>query len=440
VLTAPRRRGQPASLLLAPALALVALLALLALPAPPARAHIIPGAVTLSQLTRSADVVAVARIANPSATIELKDRPVKRQVVDAEIIEVIRGEIQRGPVRFVPHGHAGEQYDKEEVVLLFLDRIEEAKDLASAQLAGAVRFAGIEEVADRIRLEESARAEILAAVRAYAAAEAQPDAETKREELRRITKGLLASGQMRLAASALRDLATAGSEPLIGEADVPELSRIIDDPSRPTSLRSGILAELERRKLVDAPPRWVRLLREAPAQDLPGVVRVAAKHRYPLVTAELIRILEGANREAAAAAAAAVGSRGDDTPVEALTRAIASDDPKLRFAAIDGLGRIGTPAAREALTRAATSHPDPATAREAQTALNLLGAQTTNTNTNTKAPASEPAKGPQAIAETGQAHTSIAQRYWKTLALLAVAALIATVALIRRSQSKPRAN
>jgi hypothetical protein len=437
VLTAPQRRGQPASLLLAPALAL---LALLALPAPPARAHIIPGAVTLSQLTRSADVVAVARIANPSATIELKDRPVKRQVVDAEILEVIRGEIPRGPVRFVPHGHAGEQYDKDEVVLLFLDHIEEGKDLASAQLAGAVRFAGIEEVADRIRLEESARPEILAAVKAYAAAEAQADPEAKREELRRITKDLLASGQTRLAASALRDLATAGSEPFIGEADVPDLSRILDDPSRPTSLRSGILAELERRKLVDAPPRWVRLLQEAPAQDLPGVIRVAAKHRYPLVTAELVRILESANREAAAAAAAAVGSRGDDTPVKALTRAIDSDEPKLRFAAIEGLGKIGTPAAREALTRAATSHPDPATAREAQTALNLLGAPNTNTTPNTKAPATDAANAAQAIEQTGPSQPSLARRYWKTLALLAVAAVIAVIALVRRIQPTTRAN
>jgi hypothetical protein len=437
VLIAPRRRGQPASLLLAPALTL---LALLALPAPPARAHIIPGAVTLSQLTRSADVVAVARIANPSATIELKDRPVKRQVVDAEILEVIRGEIPRGPVRFVPHGHAGEQYDKDEVVLLFLDRIEEDKNLASAQLAGAVRFAGIEEVADRIRLEESARPEILAAVKAYAAAEAQADPEARREELRRITKRLLASGQTRLAASALRDLATAGSEPLIGQADVPDLSRILDDPLRPTSLRSGILAELERRKLVDAPPRWVRLLQEAPAQDLPGVIRAAAKHRYPLVTAELVRILEDANREAAAAAAAAVGSRGDDAPVKALTRAIDSDEPKLRFAAIEGLGKIGTPAAREALTRAAASHPDPATAREAQTALNLLGAPNANTTPNTKALATDAANAAQAIEETGPTQPSIARRYWKTLALLAVAAAITVIVLVRRFQSRTRAN
>lgn len=432
MLKAPRRREQPASLLLAPT---IALLALLALSAPPARAHIIPGAVTLSQLTRSADVVAVARIADPSALIELKDRRVKRQVVDAEVLEVIRGEIQRGPVRFVPHGHAGEQYDKGEVVLLFLDRIEEGKDLASAQLAGAVRFAGIEEVADRIRLEESARPEILAAVKAYAAAEAQTDPEARREELRRITKKLLASGQTRLAASALRDLATAGSEPLLGEADVPELSRILDDPARPTSLRSGLLAELERRKLVDAPARWVRLLREAPAQDLPGVIRVAAKHRYPIVTAELVRLLEGPNREAAAAAAASVGSRGDDSPVEALTRAITSDEPKLRFAAIEGLGRIGTPAAREALTRAA-SHSDPATAREAQTALNLLGASATDR----KSPRSEPAEEPRATAEAGQPLPSLARRYWKTLALLAVAAAIAAIALFRRGRSKTRAS
>ena len=54
---------------------------------------------------------------------------------------------------------------------------------------------------------------------------------------------------------------------------------------------------------------------------------------------------------------------------------LGSKEPRVRAAAIRGLGRIGTPRAREALAKAAASHPDAATRRRASAEVRLLERQ-----------------------------------------------------------------
>ena len=137
-----------------------------------------------------------------------------------------------------------------------------------------------------------------------------------------------------------------------------------------TRLRGGVdppaLAEIERRGLVPGPPQWTRLLREARGEDRIAVARAAAAHPSPPVTQELLALLAGPDDELVAAAAISLGVPGNEKAVEPLGGLLASDQERVRMAALRGLGRIGTPAAKARLAKAAASHPDPDMRRRAR--------------------------------------------------------------------------
>lgn len=400
--------------------------------AQPVAAHVVPGSATLGQLTRAATVVAVAKITAPHAMVELGEAKVRRFVVEAELVEVLRGDIAKGTVRFVPHGHGAEAYEAGEEALIFLQPIEQNRDLAGSKLASAVRFAGIDEVADRITLRPSNRGVYLEAARSYASIAAEP-LEAQRDALRRMTLRMLTSSEARLASFALKDLALSGADPgadpLVTAEDLPALVAVLEDASRPLSLRVGLLGELERRKLVEGAARWVKLLKGAPPAELSTVARMAGRRGYPEVTAELVRLMEGENAQAATAAAAALGAPGNEAAVEALGRAVGGSKEKVRWAAIQSLGRIGSPAAREVLARAASDHPDAETRRAAQTEINLLAARQTGPAASGEAPKRE------AIAGSGEAPAegdSMVRTHWKTLVVLAAILIVMGGIFIRK--------
>jgi HEAT repeat protein len=396
----------------------------------PLSAHVIPGAATLSQLTRAASVVAVARIKDPHAVVELGDAKLRRFVVEAEILEVLRGDIGEGPVRFVPHGHGAEGYDAGEETLIFLQPIEQNPELAKTRLASAVRFAGIDEVSDRITLRRETRGVYLDAARAYAAVATEP-AEKQRDALRRTTLRLLTSSEPRLASFALKDLALSSAgeraDPLVTVEDLPALLAVLDDPSRPLSLRVGLLSELDRRKLVEGGERWVKLLKAAPPAELSTVARVAGRRALPEVTAELVHLMNGENEQAAKAAAAALGVAGNEAAVEPLGRAVWGANEKIRWAAVQSLGRIGSPAARAALSKAATDHPDAETRRAAQTEINLLAARQIAPAASGGAAIQDPAEP-----KSPEQGSSILQTHWKTLTVFCVILIAACAIAVRR--------
>ncbi|MGH7895809.1 MAG: HEAT repeat domain-containing protein, partial [Candidatus Binatia bacterium] len=77
--------------------------------------------------------------------------------------------------------------------------------------------------------------------------------------------------------------------------------------------------------------------------------------------------------DAAVAAAVSLGAPGNHDAVAPLARLLASDDERLRFAAIRGLGRIGGAEAVETLQEAAAFHPDAATRRRAGAEAAVMG-------------------------------------------------------------------
>jgi HEAT repeat protein len=160
--------------------------------------------------------------------------------------------------------------------------------------------------------------------------------------------------------------------PLVAPADLIKLRKVIDGAEAPIETRIGLLAELERRGLLDGAPHWLRLLRTTRGPDRLAVIPVAGLRQSAPVQAELEKILFEPDVDAASAAAVALGSRGNVAAVAPLTKALHSRDARLATAAIRGLGRIGTPEARAAIDAAAAAHPDPAVRRRAQAEARLL--------------------------------------------------------------------
>jgi hypothetical protein len=341
-------------------------------PAPRARAHIVYGTATLNRLVATSDVVARARILDAAGRVALEPTGTSRPVVEARLVEILKGSAEPGVVRFAQHGHGVAQFEDGEEVLLFLRRIESHRELARLASAGSVRFVSLQEHDAKFLLTPESREVLLLAARSYVRVGAIGDPAARHEALRRATLAQLASPDDRLAASAVRDLVLAEKPPLITEADLPVLEPILASSNTPIGVRVALLAELERRGMVDGPARWVELLRGTRGRELQSVIRAAGAHPSLPTQAVLREILAGGDPGAAAAAAMALGTPGDDAAVAPLRRALSEGDERLRMAAIRGLGRVATASARKALQEAADSHPDPATRRRARAEVKLL--------------------------------------------------------------------
>jgi hypothetical protein len=321
-----------------------------------AGAHVIYGTKTLQGLTVEADLVLRARILAEGAAAD------GRPTLEAEALEVLKGEHPGPRVRFVQHGHGVAPFAPGAEALLFLVDVARSRELDA--LAGAVDWVSLQEHDDEYRLEVDTRDAVLAAVRAYAAPPAEPEA--RLAALRGATLALLRSGDPRLAASALRDLVLAPELPLLRAEDAAALAPVLEDRGTSMGVRAGLLAELERRGLVDAAPRWLRLLSadEAPA-DRVTAIRAAGTSRDGRVRARLVALASDADTRVASAAAAALDADAGPAEASALAEALSHPSPSVRSAAIRALGRSASPEAARALESAARSHPDADTRRRA---------------------------------------------------------------------------
>jgi hypothetical protein len=330
-----------------------------------ARAHIVYGTKTLSQLVAESDVVARARIVDADVLLVLEGAGKQRPLVAAELLEVMKGPAEPGPVRFAQHGHGVADFEVGEEVLLFLKRTARHRELSSLAGSRGVPWLSLQEHEAKFLLTPESRDAILIATRAYLqVAGAAPD--ERYAALRKATLAQLASPNPRLASSAVRDIALAEDPPLVARADLPALEPMLASAATPIGVRVALLAELERRGLVEGPPRWVALLRGTRGRELRSVIAAAGNHPSPPVHAVLLELVGGEDADGAAAAAISLGWPGNERAVVPLRDALANGDSRLRMASIRGLGRIATPSARSVLEEAAASHPDAATRRRAR--------------------------------------------------------------------------
>jgi len=342
-----------------------------------ARAHVVYGTKTLHGLIAEADLVLRARIVAVEEDLAaLGGAPgASRPTVEAEVLEVLKGGLDAPRVRFAQHGHGVVQFEPGGETLLFLIGIARSRELDALGQAGSHAWVSLQEHEDEYPLDAPTRDRLLAVAQAYVVADTAASSEARQAALRRATLGLLTSGDPRLAASAVRDLVLAPGASLVGPEDGPALLAVLDDPKISMGVRVALLVELERRGIVEGPPLWLRLLSaEAPPRDRAIAIRAAAGSASGPVRARLIALVADPDVEVAAAAAAALGTRGSRDAVAPLTGALARESESVRMSAIRGLGRIATPEAERALETAASSHPDPETRRRARAEVRKLGA------------------------------------------------------------------
>jgi hypothetical protein len=321
---------------------------------------VVVGTDTLRGLVVQSDVAAWVRILDPGAAdpgAPGGDTTLGEPIVVAEVLELLKGAPGPGPLRFVQHGHGVPVYAKNQEAVIFLQKVERSRELSA--LAGRVAWLSLQEGK---ALAGDAR--LMAALRAYAALEKLPLAQQP-QGLRKITVKLLASPDPMLASSAVRDVALLGDAPIITAEDLPALEQVLRNAATPIGVRVALLSELERRRLVDGPPHWVKLLRETRGPDQIAAARAVAAHPSAAVTHELVLLLASPDVLLVSTAAISLGVPGNEKAVEPLAMLLASSTERVRMAAIRGLGRIGTPTAQARLAQAAASHPDADTRRRA---------------------------------------------------------------------------
>jgi hypothetical protein len=336
-----------------------------------AHGHVVFGTTTLHLLTAQSDFAARVRIVDPAAALVIEDPPLRETVVVAEVLEALKGGFAGKELRFVQHAHGIASYAEGDEVLLFVDRISKSSELATSRIAEHVQWVSEQETGAKFPLDEDSRDAVAAAVKRYAALAKMPRA-SRPAELRSITLEMLASPHPMLAASALRDLVLAADVPIVSADDLPALEAVLDNPETTIGIRIGLLAELERRGLVDGPPRWAALLSGSRGAQQLAVVRAAAAHPSEAVARELTKLLAADDPQLVATAAVSLGSPGNDAAVAPLAKLLTSDDSRVRMAAIRGLGKVDSPAAKQALAKAAKSHADPATQRRAAAEVKVL--------------------------------------------------------------------
>jgi len=334
-----------------------------------ARAHVVYGTKTLHGLIAEAELVLHARIVSVEAQPSLPSGAGQtgRPTVVAEAVEVLKGKLEASRVRFVQHGHGVAQFEVGDETLLFLIPIARSRELRALGQEGTHAWVSLQEHEDEYPLDAANRERLLAVAGAYVAADAADSVAARQAALRPATLALLASGDPRLASSAVRDLVLAPEAPLVVAEDRPALEAVLSDPKTSMGVRVALLAELERRGIVEGPPLWLRLMSsEVPPRERAIAIRAAGASAAGSVRARLIALVADPDVDVAAAAAAAIGTPGNRDAVAALAGALTRGAPKLRMAAIRALGRIATPEAQAALESAASSHPDPDTRRRAR--------------------------------------------------------------------------
>lgn len=331
---------------------------------------------TLQGLVGEADLVLRARIvaADRGPIRSTQPAGIDRPAVEATVLGVMKGTLEGSLVRFVQHGHGVVDFEPGDETLLFLIGIERSRELAELARAGAFTWVSLQEHGDEYPLVPATRDRLLSAVRSYVEAGAATTPEAQVSAMRRATLELLESRDAKLAASALRNLAAARGLPLVRAADVPSLLVIQRDPQVSMGVRVGLLTELEVRGLVDGTSHWLALLSsQVPPPDRITAIRAAGVSAGPTLRPRLIALLGDPDERVVAAAAVALGAPDNAAAVAALAATLSShESARVQLAVIRGLGRIGSTGAREALERAAKSHPEPATQRRALAELRTM--------------------------------------------------------------------
>jgi len=367
------------------AIAIACLISLsLAIPAVTGFAHIVMGTKSLHLRVVEADLIVRGRVVDPEVVFISDDEKSRRRLIEVDILEELKGRAGSKKIRFAQDGHEVARYAKDQEALFFLVPIERSRELRALAVPGGPSHVSGQEHDEEFLVTTKSGPILLSATRDFAASESAEEGAERVKLIRRATLALLTSRDTRLSSSALSSLVLSPNAELVTSQDMPHLESVLSDTSVSVGYRAGLIAELERRNLIQGSTHWVALLENAALSDLPAAIRVAGAHPSPAMNSALIDLLASpeSSTEIKAECAVALGSTRNAPAVPALTSALASSEPRLRNAAIRGLGQIGGPEARRALEDAAEAHPDPATRRLANARLRSSDIRDARTRSN----------------------------------------------------------
>lgn len=335
--------------------------------APDATAHVVMGTKSLHLRIVETDLVLRAKVVDPDAEFVSTDGRSRRELVEIEVLEVLKGKAGAQRIRFAQDGHEPARYRGGQQALFFLAAIERSRELRALAVEGGPSHYSSQEHDEVFSLDGPQAEVLLSATRQLIASESAETTARRVALIREATLAQLTSGDSQLGASGLASLVLSPQAALVTRADLPRLEKLLADPEASIGLRAGLLSELERRGLVAGPEQWRQLLESASPADLPAAMRAAGGHPSPTVRAFLLGVLESpeSSAENAAEAAIALGGTSDPSVIKALLGALEHGGPRLRHAAIRALGQIDTPQSIEGLRTAAAGHADPATRRRA---------------------------------------------------------------------------
>jgi len=321
----------------------------------PGSAHVIMGSKSLPLRIAESDLVVRGRVVDPELVFVREVGQSRRRLVEIEVLEALKGKTASERLRIAQDGHDVPRYRIGDEALFFLTGIEKSRELGALAVPGGPTFVSSQEHADRFLITPPHGATLLSAARSLAASETVPMGSGRIALIRAATLDLLTSGDAQLGAAALASLVLSPDAAFVVEDDLPRLEAFLADASVSIGLRAGVLAELERRQLLEGPAHWRALLDQAGPEDLATAIRAAGAHPSEPVRAFLLARLTSPDEpsEIATEAAIALGAWRDPSLVpvleEALERARASGDRRLEGAVIRGLRGIGGREARAVL-------------------------------------------------------------------------------------------
>ena len=334
-------------------------------------AHIVMGTKSLHLLVVEADLVLRARVTDPEFVFVSADGLSRRKLVEIEVLEEMKGDAGAKTIRFAQDGHDVARYASGQEALFFLRPIAKSRELRMLAVPNGPSHVSGQEHEERFLIEGKYAQVLLSAVRRLTKSGTAGSTAQRVALIRSATLDLLTSGDAGLGASGLASLVLTPHAALVTAADLPRLKAFLARQDVSIGLRAGLIAELERRGLIEGGAYWLALLQNAGPAELPAAIRAAGAHPSVAVNAYLLSVLSHSESqtEIAAECAIALGTARNVVAVDALSDALMKGKPRLRNAAIRGLGRIDGPEAHEALERAAQTHSDSATRKRARAEL-----------------------------------------------------------------------
>ena len=248
----------------------------------------------------------------PSSDLPLADPLAREVVVVAEVLEPLKGsyaEETRGVRAARPRIPLNTRRARR--LRYFSSASSAAASLGEVPAASRIQWVSEQETGSKYALDARVRGDFVAAVRAYRATRSARSGSSAGSHPSNHVGAPRLPPADALILRAPRPSDGRGCFPSQHPRILPILEPLLTSSATPIGVRMGLLVELERRGLVEGPPRWAMLLRTTKGEDRLAAVRASAAHPSEAVAAELRALLANDDSLLVAAAAVSLGTHGN---------------------------------------------------------------------------------------------------------------------------------